>query len=571
MKNSADRNLQEINLDQIKSFIKEQDPIAFDKMIISSSEIIKRTNFVFLNYSGEYLNRCSKQVTFPMYGDVKDNFPVFAGGVSKLGEKVIVDSNHIFNTLSSNHQISPEEDFDSNKGELDFKINVNGDLISTNQPLYFLPSRTMSWACETCNSMKYVPCDDNDCEGRHEWDCISCDAKGSVQCNRCDRGRVDCGNCHGDQKITCSNCGGDGKKVDGFDTLSAINSKSRSSRIVKKNCNNCSGKGTIRCSNCNSGKVTCSNCDGNAKVTCGECEGKRTIKCNKCYGDTSRKGMINCPTCNSMGEMAKISFVETSINQKSVSRIFNDDGKLENITGETVLKFAQTNKAQINILRNFNDVFEQNYDDSVKELIENLHIELDFHVKGFENRVTSEELYYQVIPCIQIEYRHMISNTVHNATILNYFDSPELIIEKGVENEKSNTKDKMKGVGNFFGKMFKTNKFKTKEDKKKEIKLMIMIAKIDGKVEDEEKIFLASQVSSLNDFSVAEKSEFFALIDATVVPQISYNDVSFSTPERFKEVIEILESLASKDGNIDESEKRFLEDLNKLYLGGKKK
>jgi len=571
MKNSADRNLQEINLDQIKSFIKQQDPIAFDKMIISSSEIVKRTNFIFLNYSGEYLNRSSKKITFPMYGSVKDNFPEFAGGVSKLGKKVIINSDHIFNTLSNNNQISAEKDFDANKEELDFQINVNGDFVSPNQPSYFLPSRTMSWDCETCHSKKYVPCDDNDCGGRHQWDCVNCDAKGSVQCNKCEKGRVDCGECHGDQKITCSNCGGDGKKVDGFDTLSAINSKTRSSRIVKKNCKKCSGKGTIRCSGCNSGKIECLNCGGDAIITCGECEGKRTIKCNKCYGDTDRKGMIDCSECKAMGEMAKISFVETLVDQKSVSRIFNDDGKLKKITGETVLKFAQTSSAQINVLRNFNDIFEQNYDDSVKEIIKNLHIELDFQTKGFENRVTREELYYQVIPCIQIEYRHMISNTVHNITILNYFDNPELIIDKEIENEKSNTKDKMKGVGNFFGKIFKTNKFKTKEDKKKEIKLMIMIAKIDGKVEDEEKIFLASQVSSLNDFSVAEKSEFFALIDATVVPQISYNDVAFSTPEKFKEVSNLLESLAGKDGDIDESEKRFIEDLNKLYLGGKKK
>jgi len=570
MKNSADRNLQEINLDQIKSFIKQQDPIAFDKMIISSSEIVKRTNFVFLNYSGEYLNRSSKKVTFPMYGSVKDNFTEFTGGVSKLGEKVVITSNHIFNTLSNNNQISPEQDFDANKDELNFPINVNGDFISPNQPSYFLPLRTMSWACETCNSKKYVPCDNIDCSGRHEWDCISCDAKGSVQCSECERGRVDCGECHGEKYITCDSCGGSGKKIDGLDTLSAIGSKTRSSRVIKKNCKKCN-RGRVRCSNCNGGQVTCLNCGGNAKITCGECEGQRRIKCNKCYGDTDRKGMIDCPECKAMGEMAKISFVETTVDQKSVSRIFNDDGKLENITGETVLKFAQTSSAQINVLRNFNDVFEQNYDDSVKEIIENLHIELDFQIKGFENRVTREELYYQVIPCIQIEYRHMISNTVHNATILNYFDDPELIIDKEVENEKSNTKDKMKGVGNFFGKMFKTNKFKTKEDKKKEIKLMIMIAKIDGKVEDEEKIFLASQVSSLNDFSVAEKSEFFALIDATVVPQISYNDVSFSTPERFKEVIELLESLAGKDGSIDESEKRFVEDLKKLYSEGKKK
>lgn len=572
MKESAENNLQEISLDQIKEFIKSKDPVTYDKMIISSSEIVKRTNFIYLNYSGEYLNRSSKSITFPMYGAVKDNFSDFSGGVSKLGEKVIVNSNHIFNTLSSNYQIEPEKDFDASKDELDFPINVSNDLVSSNQPLYFLPLRTMSWSCETCNSNKYVRCADNVCFGRHEWECPGCQAKGTVTCNKCaGQGRLDCSTCNGSNKVRCTSCGGDGKKVDKLDTISAISSNTRSSRVVQKTCGSCSGKGMKTCSNCNNGKVTCSKCSGNGKVTCSECDGMRKIVCAKCYGDKARYGMIDCPECKAMGEMAKISFVETKVNQKSVSRIFNDDGKLKNVTGETIMKFAETSKAQINILKNFNDVFEQNYDDLVKDLIGKLHVELDFHLNGFENRVTREELYYQVIPCVQIEYRHMISNTVHVATILNYIENPELIIDNEVENEKSNSKDKMKMVGNFFGKLFRTKAFKTKEDKKKEIKLMIMIAKIDGKIEDEEKIFLASQVSSLNDFSVAEKQEFFNLMDAVNLPEISYVDVAFSNPERFHTVIDLLESLAGKDGSIEESEKRFIENLQKIYTEGKKK
>jgi hypothetical protein len=575
MKQSANKNLEPISLDQVKDFIKLNDPVNYDKMIISSSEIVKRTNFIYLNYSGEYLNRSSKSITFPMYGTVKDNFSDFSGGVSKLGEKVIVNSNHIFNTLSSNYQIEPEKDFDANKEELNFPIAVNNDEVSSAQPLYFLPIRTMSWGCEKCNSKKHITCSDNTCAGRHEWECTGCQAKGTINCNKCSgNGRLDCSRCNGSNKVSCSNCGGDGRVGDGVGSKLARgvqDGRQKDQFFQDNSCGDCSGKGRVNCSSCNSGKVTCSKCSGNGKVTCSECDGMKKIKCSKCYGDKERYGMIDCPECKAMGEMAKISFVETKVNQKSISRIFNDDGMLKNVTGESIMKFAKASTAQVNILRNFNDVFEQNYDELVKDFIEKLHVELDFHLNGFENRVTREELYYQVIPCVQIEYRHMISNTIHFATILNYIENPELIIDNEVENEKSNAKDKMKMVGNFFGKLFKTKAFKIKEDRKKEIKLLIMIAKIDGKIEDEEKIFLASQISSLDDFSVVEKLEFFTLMDTVNLPKISYIDVAFSTPERFQTVIELLESLAGKDGSIQDSEKSFIENIKKIHAEGKKK
>jgi hypothetical protein len=456
--------------------------------------------------------------------------------------------------------------------DLVFPISMSGDSVSSNQPLYFLPLRTFSWACETCNSKKYIRCADNICSGRHEWDCPGCQAKGTVTCEKCaGQGRLDCSSCNGSNKVTCSSCGGDGKKVDKLDTVSAISSSTRSTRIVKKTCSSCSGKGMKTCSGCNNGKVTCSNCSGNGKITCSECDGMRKIKCSKCYGDKERYGLIDCPECKAMGEMAKISFVESIVGHKSISRIFNSDNSLKNITSETVMKFAKQDQSQATILKNYNDVFEQNYDDLIKNIIESVHIEFDFHLNGFENRVTREEVYYQVIPCVQVEYRHMISNAIHNVTILNYFENPELIIDNTSENEKSNSKDKIKVVGNFFGKLFKTSKYKVKEDKKKEIKMMILLAKIDGKIEDEEKIFLASQVSSLSDFSVAEKSEFFALMDSTITPQLTYKDIAFSSTDRFNSVIEILESLAGKDGDIDDSELQFIENLKILYAEGKKK
>jgi uncharacterized membrane protein YebE (DUF533 family) len=155
----------------------------------------------------------------------------------------------------------------------------------------------------------------------------------------------------------------------------------------------------------------------------------------------------------------------------------------------------------------------------------------------------------------------MITNKLHFATILNVFDNPEIIIDKSSEQIKSDTSDKFKSLGNTFSKLFKTKKFKAKEDLKREIKLMIMIAKVDGKIEDEEKIFLSSEISNLNLFTVNEKMEFFNLMDSETLPELTKQDVVFYDQLKFDETIKKLKSLAGKDGQVEEKEQTFIDEL----------
>lgn len=568
MKEEALKNLENISLEQVKNFIKEKNPVYYDKMIISSSEIVNRADFYFINYSGEFLHRESKVVEFPLYGSVKDNFDSFKGGVQKHGQKCEITSSHIFNTLSNTYQIIPSKDFDANSSELEYPISESNGMVNSNQPSYFIPERTKSWSCETCNGQKYIRCMDHVCNGRHEWDCTGCGAKGVITCSKCaGKGSLDCSTCNGSNKVRCSNCGGDGKVNDGGlakIARSAQDGRQKDKFFQEKTCGSCSGKGMKMCSNCNKGKVTCSRCNASGKVTCSECEGFRKITCKKCYGDRERYGKVDCTECKAMGEVAKISFVTTTVGEKSVSRIFFRNNNLKKVDSQTLMKYAKKSIAQVNILKNFNSTYEQKYDDLVSDFLHKIQVELGFQTKGFENRVTSEELYFQVIPCVQIEYRHMITNTIHTATILNFFENPELIIENEVENEKSNAKDKFKVIGNFFGKLFKTKAYKEKEDKKREIKLMIMLAKVDGKIEEEEKLFLSSQISGLSEFSVTEKLEFFNLMDAAKLPDLSKNEVVFFNEEKYNETISKLESLAAKDGEVEASESAFIENIKAL-------
>ena len=566
MKNEAVKNLESIALDQIKDFIKTNNPVEFDKMIISPSEIVRRTDFMFINYSGQYLTRAANVIEFPLYGNVKDNFQDFAGGSSKHGDKAVIKSKHIFQTLES-YGLDPQGDVSSNSSDLEFPISVTNNAVDSSQPMYFLASKTSSWTCECCSGNKYIQCDDNECGGRHEWQCTGCYGKGQITCSKCaGNKRLDCSTCNGSNKIKCSSCGGDGKKMDKLDTFSAVASSSRSSRVVQKTCGTCSGRGTNQCSRCNNGKVTCSKCSGNGKTTCTTCSGKTVITCSKCYADRERRGMIDCPECKAMGEMAKISFVETLVNTKNIQRVFSKGNNLKDVNPDSLMKFAKKNESQVNILKNFNDVNTKEYDELVEGYIAEIQSENGFEFNGFINRVTDEELYFQVIPCVQIEYRHMITNTLHNATILNYFENPEIVIDKSVENEKSDSKDKMKGISKFFGKLFKTSGFKKKEDRKREIKLMIMLAKVDGKIEDQEKLFLAQEISGISEFTVNEKKSFFSLMDSASLPDLEKNDVVFYSVETYQSVISKLESLAGKDGEIEGSEKDFIEKIKSMNI-----
>jgi hypothetical protein len=569
MKKAAIFNLSEINLENIKEFLKKNNPVEYDKMIISSSEIVRRTDFMFVNYTGQSLTRTAKIIQFPMFGNVKDNFQQFSGGISKHGEKAVINSKHIFKELEEKG-IQPQVDPTSSPNDLEYPISVSNNNVDSNQPTYFLAAKTISWTCEICSGKQYVKCDDFECDGKHNWQCDSCFGKGQVVCNKCSgAGRYDCKSCNGSNKVSCSTCGGDGRVGDDVGSKLARSTqggRQKDKFFQEKSCGTCSGRGRVNCSSCNNGKVSCSTCSASGKVTCKKCSGQRTITCKKCYGDKERYGKIDCPECLANGEMAKISFVETSVDTKNIQRIVSQGNNLKDVSPNSLMKFAKKNEGQVSVLKNFNDVHKKEYDELVASYIEDLQNENGYQFNGFANRITEEEVYFQVIPCVQIEYRHMITNTLHNVTILNYFESPELVIDKSVENEKSDSKDKMKGISRFFGKLFKTASFKKKEDRKREIKLMIMLAKVDGKIEDQEKLFLSQEISGISEFTVSEKKIFFNLMDAASLPVLEKNDVVFFSEETYQTTLSKLESLAGKDGQIEDSEMEFLDNLKRMKI-----
>jgi len=65
MRDKAKSNLSSISVEEIKEYIKSSNPTYYNKMIISDNAEVKRTNFIYVNYTANYLNRLSKKIILP--------------------------------------------------------------------------------------------------------------------------------------------------------------------------------------------------------------------------------------------------------------------------------------------------------------------------------------------------------------------------------------------------------------------------------------------------------------------------------------------------------------------------
>lgn len=559
MKEQAEKNLQSISLEDAILKIKELNPGEYDKMIIDKNQTLQRCNYLLLNYSALSADRQGKKIVFPMYSPILNNFSEFEGGDSKHGELAYFPTDKILSNLKNNFSIEPELDPVSTAGDFDFPFDTDGDNISTNQRFYFIADRTYKEQCDECSGNKLVKCDNFECDGRHIWTCTECNGEGRLVCNTCGGSKkIMCGTCGGNDRVKCSKCGGDGKVNDSI-AAKAANSK----YFQEKKCGSCQGRGWRPCSDCTRGRVVCNNCSGQGKVVCSTCQGNKKITCPNCYGDKERLGMIDCPQCKAQGEMGYLAYVETSIRPVSTEKLFPMESPLNEISENEIISSSKANPAPSITVRNFNENHSIERNDHILKYSEQICNEFDLHIDSYP-KLVEEKIAYSIIPCIQIEYTHMLTNQNHEISIINFFENPELKFHQAAETVKKDVKDTTKKVGRFFGKLLKTKSFKAKDDRKKEIRLMIYLAKADGIIEEEEKLFLSEHINSIDEFTSSEKTEFFDLMNSPKLPDLTKEDVTFSSEEKFQEVVDTLMKLASSDGNIEESEKDLIDRIKSL-------
>ena len=308
---------------------------------------------------------------------------------------------------------------------------------------------------------------------------------------------------------------------------------------------------------CGKGVIKCSPCRGKGEVQCSECSGKGDITCSKCYGDKAKYGKIDCPICEATGETGKVAYVETTISNNEKDLFVNIGESIAEISDGLILNYINKAGSVTRYLTNINDVFTEEKDELVASHLQDLRKNSGLDINTFA-KVLTEDTYYQVVPVVQVSYKHMLTNQMLDFSIVDFFEDPKIVFHQEAEEIKSDVKDKGKKLGRFFGKLFKTKKFKSKDDKKKEIKLMIYLAKADGKIEEGEKGFLAESINSIDEFTSDEKEDFFNLMNNPSPPAITKEDATFSSKEKLNEVIAKLTGLASSDGEIDDSEQELL-------------
>jgi len=574
MKQEAQKQLEPITIAQIKEALKIAAPDKFDKMIITDGQTVKRGDYVFTKLKYEKIDREVENIRFPLYGAIKDNFVELEGGEGKFSAKSPITSEKLFEVLKSTYQISSASFSNNQINEpFDYPLDEANGEVAKQQKKYFFPDLTYQEICEECKGEKYIQCTESECDGRHNWTCTDCHGDGKVTCD-------DCG---GDGKITCKKCKGGGYTkcgggAGGFVGRNVLSSdsglkfggcggtgkvKDTDHRSGYRTCKSCHGKGEVPCKDCGTkGEIKCDNCSGRGEVKCRECSGKGDITCDVCYGDKERYGKIDCPECKTVGTMGQVVFVESSVSQNENKKVIQNGDKLT-ITEDAILRHVASNQAGQIVFRKVNEKIEETYDEYSKQYATILEDELGLSKNDFP-LVTKEEIYYQVIPCVELSYKHMLTNTNHEFTIVNIWDNPEVIFHSEPEQLKQDVGNITKSVGGMFGKLFKTKGFKTKEDKKNEITLLIHLAKADGKIEDEEKISLSETIGHLDDFTNSEKQQLFDLMSTPMLPELTKKEATFSSKERANEVLKKLTDLAMADGELEDSEKAFIDKVKNL-------
>lgn len=555
MEQKATDQLKKISLEDIESLLKLKQPKVFDKILLLENSLI-RDNFIQVNYRARNATRSLHKLEVPLHSSIAS---LIKNLLSKRDDKIIIDIDSLNKILSIRGCEKTNLYRNEVKNAYNFMLEEDAGSILDNQQPYYLPNDSHIDDCHTCNGEKYIACNNSDCKGRHEWTCPNCKGDGKVTCAICSgHGKIECNDCKGKGEKKCGNliwgCNGSGKVFD---------DKTRKN----KTCTKCKGKGKIKCKTCKTkGEIACSRCSSKGVVVCSKCSGKKTITCKVCYGDQKRYGLVDCPTCLTNGKLISFYYVTTDINvleDKNLIRyetgVLIKDSKFKEILyDELPLKtfFAQNNKGK-----------QETHDKYSRAFCKLMRKRFDLEENKFP-KLISESLSYQIIACIDFQYKHILTNSTHEASILDFWSNPNIVFNSNPEQEETRItfSNILKTISHFVGKLFKTEKYFVRRDRFNEITLLIYMIRADGSIDNREKVNLLEEISSLTEFTNSEKSKLFELLDKETLPEIDFSKMEFLTESRRKECSDKLLSLAKSDDNQSQSEIEFLKLVSGISL-----
>ena len=594
MKNTTDsriKNARDVSKETLIDKIKTTDPTRFDQMLIESEE---RKTYYYVKYKALAYTREPKTLKFPLFKDLVNDFEKT---IEHSGEPEILQDDRLIQKVASKgySPINTRKYEGKNLVFNELKLVLEGDKVKAKQPLYYLPNETERCTCNTCNGDKYTDCPESECRGQHIYECKDCRGHGDTDCPTCKgTGRLKCkgyvgsggGGPASNAVYSCQNgrCKCDSCTGNGYD-----NNGNRCRKRCDKGwitCPTCNGAGDVPCelkyaSSYGVGKLFDAAtgktfCKGKGTITCERCKGKGDIECKTCYGDRidNRYGKVDCKTCETAGELASISYIETEIKSDSLALVYTDGKKIAapNFGVETIKKYANSNGQLVQTYNNLNGDNKENYDEYSDFCSKNALQEVGVSKERYP-KLISEEMYYEGVPCATFNYNHILSATFHDVSVLSIDKEKEVLFHSNpadVAAEKESFKDK---ANELLRQAFSTKAFKDKVDRKHEMFLMVHMAKADGIIEEQEKRYLSQTITGLQGFTRKEKAELFGLMSTTTLPLILPTNAYFSSKERAEEArVKLVKLVAKADGEYEPQEKAKLEEINNaIELGYKAK
>jgi tellurite resistance protein len=572
-------NSKSVSKDVLVDKIKNNDPIRFDQMLIETEE---RKTYYYVNYAAIAFSREPKKINFPLFNEFKTDFE----RVIKMNGEIQILNNEQFLDKIISKGYSPETNNRYANENLVFgnlHLEMSHSKVDLKQPLYYIPNDTERHTCSTCSGNKYNQCPEHECHGQHVYDCSMCNTHGKIDCDDCNaRGEYQCPSCHGRGKLSCAACGGSGSD--------------RNSDYKFAKCKSCNGSGERKCSSLSghgllgaavkkaagneycggSGIIRCSSCKASGKITCSKCTGQGRIECGTCYGDhqDNRYGKVDCPTCETAGELASISYIETHVQEINKELICTNGNEIS-VNGfgvGTIKKFVNSGGNSELTYKNLNGQNSSNYNEHTEFVSDKSLAQLGLSKSSYP-QVVLEEIYTEGVPCATFNYNHILSATFHDVSVLSIDKENEILFHSNpadVSQEKESIGQK---INEWIKQAFSTKSFKDKIDRKHEMFLMVHMAKADGIIEDEEKRYLSKTITGLHGFTVKEKAELFGLMSSTALPPIAPLNAYFSSKERAEEAKKkIIELVAKADGDYEQVEKDKIQEINTaIELGFKAK
>lgn len=281
---------------------------------------------------------------------------------------------------------------------------------------------------------------------------------------------------------------------------------------------------------------------------CPKCHGTKLVQ--KVDKKTQETVEESCTECQATGKIATVGVVNIEVKERRDKLVLTNDDPIANLKDSALISHVlEHSMTRHRTLTRFNDLNEQDYDPTMLPFVDELHQVMD-------GEPATEDVYYQVIPCVEFTYRDVLSGKLCKGAILDVIDDPELALSltSGMSKMSTAMKDASKSLAGFFGKIGKTEKSKSKADLKRMTRLLIAITIADGNVEESEKHLLVNQLRDMDDFTSSEKESFSELLGQTDTSFLTDDDFQFHSPDKARETLIRMKQIAEADGTATNEE-----------------